>query len=1202
MTASPENKSVPAVCERCGTALSRDAAEGLCPRCLLETVVNLSPKLAGSPRAAESRSGDAPESAGSFLPRTFGDFQLIKRIGQGGMGIVYKAQQISLGRTVALKMLPFGAFTQDDFVKRFHTEAQAAAKLQHPNIVSIFEVGEREGQHFFSMEFVDGPNLAEVVGNQPMPEARAVRMTRSIAEAVQFAHEHGILHRDLKPSNILVDLLDQPKVTDFGLAKDLAGDSELTMTGQALGSPSYIPPEQAEGRRSELGPRSDVYSLGAILYHLLTGRPPFAGESITATVQQVINDEPVTPRLLNPAVSQDLEVICLKCLEKEPARRYASARELADELGRFQNDEPIRARPVSVAEKLWRWCRRRPALAGALGAAVTFLVAGLIVSLWQWRRAENHARELSATVTRLKLDQAEERLASGGTSEGLALLAALLRADPANRVAAQRVVSVLQQRDFLRPLPGQAETWHVRWLCGFAQHGDLLITTGADGRTLSLWDTSDGFTLKRTIPVGEPIRRTAFSGDGKLVAVATHEKSLRLYDLADGRLLAGPYPLDGLVEQLDLDAEAAHAVVVTASDDSLANWRSLKGAMIRLADGRRLHEGIRFHHAAFSPDGRLVVTVNGGAAQVRDAQTLSPTGTVLQEPYRINMAQWSPDSRRVITAGANFNATIWNAATGQPELRLPHAVNVQAAWFSPEGSRVCTQDNANLGRFWDVTTGRMVGNPFPQEKGHGESSFSPDGRRFLSYSRSTAELRDVETSLPLAESLPVANVPTRARFLPDGRRFVLITMDGATRLWDTTPRGFAPKIFHERLELADGRLSPDGKLAALAVKANSFRILDTSTTEPIVPELLHDYRDLRTVRWSPDSTRLVTASVNGTARIWEARSGQTTGEPLQHTGPLTYAEFSSDGRWVATASEDGTARIWSATNGQPASSPLKHSGVVRRARFSPDGNLLVTASVDRTVRFWSVPQGQEIGAALTNELDFHDAVFSPDSHRVGTVGQASYAQLWNVGTRRAITPPLRHAGYVSSIRFSPSGRHVVTASSDGTARVWNALTGQPVSRPLRHREEVTVAEFSPDGRFVLTASIDGTARLWDAATGHSVSDPFRHDQRIVAGEWARDGSGFFTVSYDRTAKRWPCFLVPEGKSPRWLASLAEAKGLLRNEGEEIFRHVPMDQVLAAHESLGALESADAEDGRKWRDWVQPLLTPPVPVQASRASP
>jgi WD40 repeat protein len=931
-----------------------------------------------------------------------------------------------------------------------------------------------------------------------------------------------------------------------------------------------------------------VYSLGAILYHLLTGRPPFVGDSVAAILEHVRHNEPVAPRALNPAAPRDLETICLKCLEKAPSRRYASARELTDELARFQRDEPIRARPAGLVEKLWRSCRRRPALAGSLGAAAVFLVAGLAATFWQWRRAERHSGELSTTVTRLKLDQAEQRLAGGETSEALALLADLLRPEAANPVAAQRVVSVLSQRNFLRPLPGSAETWHVRWTCGLAQHSNLVVTTGSDGRTLSVWDASRGFDLKRTIPVDESVRLSAFSRDGRYLAVATQEKSLRLYNLTDGSLRSGPYPLDGLAMQLFLDADAAHAVVVTSPDDSAASWRNHRGRVIRLTDGIRLHQGIEFHHAAFSPDGRRVLTINYGAVQVREAPTWAPLGKPLTDASRINAGEWSPDSRLVVTAGAAMNATVWRADSGEAVQRLIHDVNVQAAFFSPDGARIFSQDNANQGQFWDLATGQRLGAPFSQEKGFSPASFSPDGRRFLSYSRNATRLHDVETGLPLAESLIATEVPTRARFLPDGRRFVAATMDGSTRLWEAVPSCFAPKVFLERLELSGGSLSPDGALVALVVKANSFRILDAAKGEPVVAELLHALQEIRSVRWSLDSRCVVTASINGTARIWNARAGQAVGDPIPHAGPLSYAEFSPNGRWLATASEDGTARIWNATNGRPASPPLKHDRVVQRARFNPDGTLLVSASLDRTVRFWSVPEGREVGAALTNELDFSDAVFSPDGQRVGTMGKAAYAQIWDVQSRRELTPRLRHAGYVSTIRFSPDSRRVVTGSSDGTARVWDARTGQPISRPLRHREEITVAEFSPDGRFVLTASIDATARLWDAETGHAVSDPFRHEQRIVAGEWARDGRRFLTVSYDRTGRLWPVFLAPDGQAPSWLADLAEATGGLRLTGEEIFQHVPADEALAVHDRMRKHESTGA-----WSEWVRGLFAEPA---------
>jgi hypothetical protein len=280
-------------------------------------------------------------------------------------------------------MLLFGPLASQETIQRFRTEASAVASLQHPHIVAIHEVGFTEGQHFFAMDFVAGPSLAKVVARGPLPAAQAARYVRTIAEAIHFAHEHGILHRDLKPSNILVDEFDQPRVTDFGLAKRLETDGDLTLSGQVLGSPNYMPPEQAAAKRGAVGRCSDVYSLGAILYHLLTGRPPFVGQTISETLHQVLTVEPIAPRLFSPAVPRDLETITLKCLEKEPAKRYATAGDLTDELNRFSRDEPIRARPVSTPEKLWRWCRRKPALAGALAAAVFALVLGLSGVLWQ---------------------------------------------------------------------------------------------------------------------------------------------------------------------------------------------------------------------------------------------------------------------------------------------------------------------------------------------------------------------------------------------------------------------------------------------------------------------------------------------------------------------------------------------------------------------------------------------------------------------------------------------------------------------------------------------------------------------------------------------------------------------------------------------------------------------------------------------------
>ena len=351
----------------------------------------LPPRDEATPRSAHRRRLGASADAAAPSPRIryFGDYEIIRELARGGMGVVFQARQVSLNRPVALKMILAGQLANETDVKRFYTEAEAAANLDHPGIVPIYEVGQHEGQHYFSMGFVEGQSLAQRLADGPLPPREAAALMVKVAEAIEYAHGRGVIHRDLKPGNILLDRNGNPRVTDFGLAKKLQGDSGLTGSGQIMGTPSYMPPEQAGGKRGEVGPAADVYALGATLYALVTGRPPFQAATAMDTVLQVISDEPVPPRRLNPAVDRDLETICLKCLEKEPARRYASAAALAEELARFLAGEPILARPIGAPARLWRWCRRRPVVAG-LGAAVAALIlfvaiAGPLVAVSQSR-------------------------------------------------------------------------------------------------------------------------------------------------------------------------------------------------------------------------------------------------------------------------------------------------------------------------------------------------------------------------------------------------------------------------------------------------------------------------------------------------------------------------------------------------------------------------------------------------------------------------------------------------------------------------------------------------------------------------------------------------------------------------------------------------------------------------------------------------
>tara|TARA_R110002072_G_scaffold303099_1_gene493543 strand:+ start:293828 stop:295330 length:1503 start_codon:yes stop_codon:yes gene_type:complete len=385
-------------CQKCGTTLPPDAPVGICPRCLLKAGIDESADssdvdatVISSPGPAETNpreSGIQPEapsdaeipSAGTRL-RYFGDYELLEEIARGGMGVVYKARQTRLNRIVALKMILAGQFASQAEVERFQAEAEAAAQLDHPGIVPVFEVGDHDGHHFFSMALVEGDSLADRVATGPFSSRDAATLMKYITEAVGFAHDKGVVHRDLKPANILIGDDGQPRVTDFGLAKQAGRASELTVTGQILGAPGYMSPEQAGGRAVNAGEAADVYSLGAILYAMLTGRPPFVADRPLELIQAVINDEPPSPRTINRGVPRDLEMICLKCLQKRPGDRYVSAHELVDDLARFLDGEPVRARPLPTLTRWYRWADRNMGKFTA-AAIIVCLLLPLPINAW----------------------------------------------------------------------------------------------------------------------------------------------------------------------------------------------------------------------------------------------------------------------------------------------------------------------------------------------------------------------------------------------------------------------------------------------------------------------------------------------------------------------------------------------------------------------------------------------------------------------------------------------------------------------------------------------------------------------------------------------------------------------------------------------------------------------------------------------------
>ncbi|MSU64377.1 MAG: hypothetical protein EXS31_18640 [Pedosphaera sp.] len=542
----PTDSAAPKTCRQCGQPLGGLAPSGICPRCLLTGALD-------EPTVAASAQPDTLPAA--FAPRNFGDYVLLDEIARGGMGIVYRARQTSLDRHVAVKMLLFGQYSSDEFIHRFRIEAAAAASLQHPNIVAIHEVGVHQGQHYFAMDLVEGPDLSRLVRDRPLPARQAARYVQIIAAAIHFAHQRRILHRDIKPSNILIDsATDQPRVTDFGLAKRLSPETpgtgsqlsdSLTVTGQVLGSPSYMPPEQASARRGQLGPASDVYSLGAVLYFALTGRAPFLGQNIADTLEQVLNKEPVSPRLLAPGIPADLETICLKCLEKEPAARYSSAQELAQELDRFIRDEPIHACPITRAERAWRWCRRKPALAASLTLSLLLLltvVIGSPITALHIRLERDNAQAEALRAFREKyaadMMLAQQALAENNLGHALDLLES-----HRPKKSQQPTLNVSRSVDL------RGFEWHYLWnqcqsdeLCTLTGHSNIVASVrySPDGRwlasaswdgTLRLWDT---VTRQEATNFVHPdaLYSAVFSPDGKILASATdYEAVIRFWEL-----------------------------------------------------------------------------------------------------------------------------------------------------------------------------------------------------------------------------------------------------------------------------------------------------------------------------------------------------------------------------------------------------------------------------------------------------------------------------------------------------------------------------------------------------------------------------------------------------------------------------------------------------------------------------------------------
>lgn len=1028
-------------CPSCGAALPFDAPKGMCPRCLYRM---------GFGEARDEGRAAGPDFAGvppvtpyASLPRSFGDYDLLEVIAEGGMGVVYMARQRNLDRLVAVKMIRAEHLARPQDVERFHREATAAARLQHPHIVAIHESGEIEGQHFYAMDYVAGRSLAAVVREHPLPPRRAAACVQTVAKAIHHAHQHGVLHRDLKPSNILIDADDAPHVTDFGLAKLLEGSADATMSGQVMGSPSYMAPEQAAGHGRTADVRTDIYALGAILYELVSGRPPFKADTVLETLKLVAEAEPVALRLLNPRLPRDLETICVKCLEKEPARRYTTAQILAEELGRFLDGKPVQARPVGTPAKAARWCRRNPRLACLTGGLVLVFALGLTGVLWQWRQAETARREAVENLWHSCLAQARANRWSeraGQRFDSLAALAQAAAIRPSRELRNEAIACLtLPDAQPLREWPlspghdfdfdAQLERYARAELdgeivIGRVSDGAELLRLRATGHetpeTVRLRFSPDGRLLaakwygrrtnhfqvwdlgRRKVVLQPPLAIhqfvVQFSPDSQRLAVAETNGTIHQYDLALGvelQTISVPQPPN----EIHFDPQVTRLAVCSELDRVVRVFDLTSGELIQ-----SLPHSSGIQALAWSQSGRqLACAGNDGCVYLWNMTTSKRLAVFEGHAGAVTGVLFNHQADLLVSAGWDGKTWFWDPILARPLFSL---TGRYASAFNAEDTMlgfVRLTPYATAAGLWRVNSApecRRLGRLGLAVPGNA-AAFSPDQRLLAVAGREGVRVWNLVTGQTLG--IVPAGDSRSAIFLPDG---VLITsgIPGVKRwplVWDsaleTLDPGLPAVLWSGVAEHA--ALTPDGqRLVVVGLQSPDADALVIHLSDAAPLRRLKGHRPSTWVSISPDGRQFASGNWKGqSVCVRDLDSGQVITElPV---GQNVNVAFSPDGQWLLTGSPS-EYRFWNTRSWQAERSlPRELAGdYVGAMAFAPTGTLLaVVHQRDSQVKLYAVADGQEL-ATLEAGIPLG---FSPDGQRLVTLAEDERTLLlWDLALIR----------------------------------------------------------------------------------------------------------------------------------------------------------------------------------------------------------
>jgi serine/threonine protein kinase/WD40 repeat protein len=1037
----------------------------------------------------------APEDAAPGSPmrvRYFGDYELLEEIARGGMGVVYKARQVSLNRLVALKMILAGQLASPQDVQRFHAEAEAAANLDHPNILPIYEVGEHEGQHYFSMKLVEGGSFSDrlatvrkSVGDRTLLRS-VVNQLALVSRAVHFAHQRGILHRDLKPANVLLDADGTPYVTDFGLAKRTEGDSGPTQSGAIVGTPSYMAPEQARSEK-QLTTGVDVYALGAMLYEALTGRPPFKAATPMETVLQVLEQEPELPRSFAGKVDRDLETIALKCLDKDPVKRYTSAAELADELERWERGEPIAARPVSSFQRYRKWTKRRPAIATLFGMLAGVVVLSCIALALLTNRSSQALRQTEEQLYVTRVYQASRELADKSYARASR---SLLQAPAEHRGWEWHYLDRLcnRERVIVPHVQGGGiatsfDGRQVAFLCGEPQshvaildgrtlsplrnlaweHGmayPTCVAMSGDGRTIAagsipgsvvVWD-NDGKVMQ-FLPNAGPAACIALSHNGAFLATSGADPIVRIWSTADGNMV---HELSGLVGRpRALVFRPGKCELAASSPGGSLVWDVATGT-VRFPIGPKIgaqDKPTTQTAIVFSVDGRQVAVADGLFVHFNDAESGEPQApltlqfdrdtTILGTHFeRIQYMAIHPDGKLLVAAGDNDSEPcLVELPTGKVVSRLiGHPTIIRAIAFAEQGKTILSVNGSGDGylRAWDVVA---PPNPLVFAK-HSHNvtalAYSTDGQ-WLASGGANGEVRITATNSgrTIQRWSPVQQKVARITFSSDGHRLAASFGDFPTWAAEQPSEESVIVVW----ETTSGRELWRWSLPKSPVNKPAKRITDLAA---------HPANSFLAMAFGSSIIREVEFSSGVVRREYQAPPDFSTGEngqikppPEGNPSDMWSVAYHPDGRSIfATDHHRGLVQSWNTTTGVPVGRfDADQSYCRERLAISADGRTLADIGYyndvsGTTCQVWDVASRRR--RHRIEHVGRAGVALSPDGRRIATVGTTS--DLWDAESgERVLSFPVAQA---QAVAFNSHGTHIALAAKDEVI-IYNA-TPRPI--------------------------------------------------------------------------------------------------------------------------------------------------------------